>query len=284
MAMTPRFNFSASSNRPANSNRASGSRTIRIDPAVGSAPAPVVPEEPVVETETEHVAEAASRMVPVVESPVSRLHFIPETYEPNYSYPLIVWLTTPDQSFDLAATMDAVSDRNYLGMQVELGRVFTPSSEGEAFARQLHAHELTLHKTLRTAITKFRRDFKVHSERIYLAGIGQGGVAALHLGLSRPEWFGGVISIDAGTDRMPKLLRRFRHLQGERVLLAHSRGAAETKRTAEQKLSRMLYSAGLRVCRRAYATTEIRARRGSVDLYRDIDRWVMQDIAQAQLT
>lgn len=280
--MTPRFNFSASSNRPANSNRASGSRTIRIDPAVGSAPAPAVPEEP--EVGMESVEEAASRMVPVVESPVSRLHFIPETYEPNYSYPLIVWLTTPDQSFDLAATMDAVSDRNYLGMQVELGRAFTPATEGEAFARQLHDHELTLHKRLRAEITKFRRDFKVHSERIYLAGIGQGAVAALHLGLSRPEWFGGVISIDAGTDRIPQLLRRFRHLQGERVLLAHSRGASEMNRVSEQKLSRMLYSAGLRVSRRAYATTAIRKRRGSVDLYRDIDRWVMQDIAQAQLT
>lgn len=273
--MTPRFNLSTSS------SKRTSSRSIRIDPAVGTSPLPVAPVEP----EVDSAAEAASRPVPVVESPVSRFHYIPETYEPNYSYPLIVWLTTPEQSFDLAATMDAVSDRNYLGIQVELGRIFSPASEGEAFVRQLHDYQLTLQKHLRSAIARFRRDFKVHSERIYLAGVGQGALAALHLGLSRPEWFGGVISIDAGTDRIPQLLSRFRHLQGERVLLAHSRGASESSRAAESKLSRILFSAGLRVCRRAYATTEIRTRRNHIpNLYRDIDRWVMQDIAQAQLT
>lgn len=274
--MTPRFNFSTST-----SNRNS-SRTIRIDPAVGSSPVPLAPTETEVDTQ---YSEPAPRAVPVVETAVSRFHYIPETYEPNYSYPLIVWLTTPGEPFDLTAAMEAVSDRNYLGLQIELGRIFKPASEVNAYARQLHDHELTLHKSLRSAVSKFRRDFKVHSERIYLAGVGQGAVAALHLGLSRPEWFGGVISIDAGTDRIPQLLRKFRHLQGERVLLAHSRGAADSVRSAERKLGRMLFSAGIRVSRRVYATTEVRKRRGrTADLYRDIDRWVMQDISQAQLT
>lgn len=215
---------------------------------------------------------------------VPRTHYIPETYEPNYSYPLLVWLTYPGQNFDLSARMDAVSDRNYLGLQIDLSRFLDPVQDPEAFVQQLQVHELTLHKLLRGTISKFRRDYKVHSERIYLAGMGQAAVAALHLGFTRPEWFGGVISIDAGTDQIPHLLRRYRHLHGERVLLAHSRGADESSRTAEQRLSRMLFTAGLKVCRRAYATIDVRTRRGRApDLYRDIDRWVMQDIAQAQL-
>lgn len=275
--MTPRFNL------PANSARlGSASRIIRIDPAAGSASAPAMPEEiapPIPEVEA-----PAVEAVPVVETLRVPGEYAPETYEPNYSYPLIVWLTTGEDDFDLTTTMEAVSDRNYLGLQVNLSRIFQAASETEGYIQQLHVHELSLLKVVRGAIAKFRRNYKVHSERIYLAGTGLGAIAALHLGLSRPEWFGGVISIDAGVERIPQLLRRFRHLQGERVLLAHSRGAAETSRNAEMKLAKMLYAAGLRVSRRAYATTKIHPRQSRTPhLHRDIDRWVMQDIAQAQM-
>lgn len=274
MAMTPRFDLSG------NSRNRSASRTIRIDPAVNAAS----PDEQMIVPMS-----VESTTIPQDLHEVERLlrddHYIPETYEENYSYPLLIWITQPGQEFDLSATMDAVSDRNYLGLQFELDQVFHPMKDPDAFVRQLQVHELGLHKALRSAVSQFRHQYKVHSERIYLAGVGQGAVAALHLGLARPEWFGGVISIDAGTDQIPQLLRRYRHLQGERVLLAHSRGATETSRQSELKLARMLFTAGLRVCRRAYTTTELRTRRGRApDLYRDIDRWVMQEIAQAQLT
>jgi len=73
-------------------------------------------------------------------------------------------------------------------------------------------------------------------------------------------------------------------LQGKRILLAHGRGVPCEALTSESTLARMLYSAGMRVCRRAYATTTPRTAQGRIShLYRDIDRWVMQDIAQAQL-
>ena len=116
--------------------------------------------------------------------------FVPKCYEEKYPYPLIVWLN--DSAMPASAFHDflfGLSDRNYLG--------FTPdhSISVEAIA-QAQFDPQTLPQVLsglNEAVKAIRRDVNIHTERVILAGTGDGASAALSLFLARPEWFGGAI-------------------------------------------------------------------------------------------
>ena len=45
--------------------------------------------------------------------------FVPESYEPNYAYPLIIWLTdSATRQYELCRIMPQISTRNYFGVSL----------------------------------------------------------------------------------------------------------------------------------------------------------------------
>jgi phospholipase/carboxylesterase len=192
-------------------------------------------------------------------SPVAEL-FVPDHYEPKYAYPLVVWLQGEDSgSGSFPRMMRRISDRNLMGAVVR-------PHAGERLEDQLAA-----------SITGLRRQYHVHSERIFLAGVGEYANQALRVALNRPEWFGGAIAISPRPAERSRLLNRYCDLPGKRVFLAAaSDDPVDLQHALETQ--RLLWSAGMSVRACQFAAGE------GIDrgVLREIDRWVITGICEAE--
>ena len=210
--------------------------------------------------------------LPTLSAPAAELQqltaedvFIPEAYEPNYAYPLIVWLLDENENpAELPKRMRQISTRNYFGAALRCSVPVADDVEGFTALQQRLA-DLAL---------RSRCEFHIHSERIFVAGFDRHGTTALQLCLARPDWLAGAAVLGGQLPEMPRLLHRFRDLRGKRVFLATGdrdelAPAADLRRT-----SRLLYTAGLRTCGRLIdAGHEI-----TRSMLVEVDRWVMQEI------
>lgn len=229
---------------------------------------------------TEDIEAAAATSEQVIDPALADAVFVPEAYEPNYAYPLIIWLTdTTTRQYELCRVMPQISTRNYFGVSlssdnVESGEWKVESGEGTFDTLGLPRLN-TLEQRLFDTVVKMRNVYHIHSERIYLAGFGSAATQALQIGLSHPEWFAGVAAIAAEFPKSPRLLSRLHDVRGMRVFLgAGSQDAAAIDNL--QRTGRLLHTAGLRVCSRLYDTGREVVR----PMLQEIDRWVMREMCQ----
>lgn len=199
-------------------------------------------------------------------SPLSLV--VPESYEPNYAYPLVVWLHGRGRSHSRVRDLaPRISDRNFLF----LGLAGTRNDAAIPHLRRWHSDDVTdwlpnLHDTL----CEVRRRYHVHSERILLAGEDEGATMAVRLLLRRPEWFAGAIGWNASLPE--RELGRFREVKGKRVLLATGaeNGLAPALRTAIT--ARVLRGAGLDVTQRTYDGSDAM----SPEMLSDANHWLVE--------
>ncbi len=198
--------------------------------------------------------------------------FVPENYEPNYAYPLIIWLHgAGGNERELQSVMDGISPQNYLGMAF---RGSLPSLDRVPYGwgwsqsdRALMQFENKLYHSVR----QLRREYNIHSERILLAGFDQGATLAQRLLLDRPEWFAGAAAFCGPFPNVKTPLLRFRGLQGKRLLLgtgSHDRVAlpGEMMRTR-----RLLHAAGMEVS----TTLSDSAHELTPEMLRELNHWAM---------
>jgi phospholipase/carboxylesterase len=186
--------------------------------------------------------------------------FVPAHYEPNYAYPLLVWLenssVVPGR---LDRRMRQISDRNYFGVSIFTG-------EGDQLEEQLTA-----------TFQRLRRQYHLNTERVYLIGSGDAGTRALATGLSQPGCFAGIAALSAHWPAVPRLLLKYDALRGKRVLLGTSAADDATILAGTTHGARLLWTAGVQV------TTLTTGDGAEPNLMREIDRWVMQTIEEPEL-
>lgn len=194
--------------------------------------------------------------------------FIPEGYEPNYAYPLVVWLLeAEDSTGEFHRRMQHISTRNYVGAALPgLSEVI---DDVEAFSQ--------LQTRLQDLVLRIRRVFNIHTERVYLAGFGSQGSAALRLCLARPEWIAGAIVAGGQLPATPRLLYRFRELRGKRVLFACGQHDPQAPVTEILRSGRLLHSAGLRIAARWFDSGHELTR----NMLLEVDRWLMAGVHQS---
>ena len=124
-------------------------------------------------------------------------------------------------------------------------------------------------------VRMMRRQYHIHSERIFLAGFGSGASAAMELILKKPEWFGGAACLCGSFSQLQIPSFRFRELQNKRVLLATS--ASDRSRSVREVVAagRMLYSSGMQIGTRVYQDT---GSRPSNKMLSDVNHWLMDDV------
>jgi phospholipase/carboxylesterase len=187
--------------------------------------------------------------------------FVPELYEPNYAYPLVVWLVpSVRRQGELRRLMRRLSDRNYFGLALTCDAPDVPEWR------------------LCEAVSQLRRRWNLHTERIVLAGQGELATGALQFALSRPEWFQGVIALSPLFERLPRLLSRFDAVRGRRVFLAENASDPGTVAEALQRLQQLLWAAGLSV---AACRSESRQPLGDA-LLGAINHWLISGIEQPE--
>ncbi|MBM4074958.1 MAG: hypothetical protein FJ267_04865 [Planctomycetes bacterium] len=206
--------------------------------------------------------------------PCQRAHsvYLPQHYEARYAYPLVVWLHGDggtDQ--DLSELMPQISDRNYIGLAVRGDRTME-----QGFGWSLNTDSLnTLVSDIRSLVTSLRRQYHIHSERIYLAGFESGATAAVEVMFKQPEWFGGVLSLNGRFPNSvePNVLTE--ELRDKRILLTMSTGQQKSLVGEVVAAGQVLYGAGMKVGTRVYQDTGVRP---SKKMLRDIDHWLMDGI------
>lgn len=205
--------------------------------------------------------------------------YVPEHCEPRYPYPLLVWLEHgPANSDEFHALMERVSPRNYLGLLIPSTASQASSREGEPFGADVQP---VLENEVREAVRRVRRDYRVHSERIYVAGFGTAASLSLELLLHRPDWFAGAAAFGGGLPDGGTPLLRYRELRDKRVLLAAGIDSDATLQNVVRS-ARLLYTAGLSIA--AHIPHEgmcDSAEKPADKLLRRLDEWLMQGIWSA---
>lgn len=210
--------------------------------------------------------------------------FVPENYEPNYAYPLVVWLHEAGRSErDIVDVLPHISMRNYLGLALRGTAPAHPRLPGDGIAPASYRwspserSRLVFQDELHASVRRLRKDFHIHSERVFLAGAAEGASLAWELFLARPEWFAGVAVFGGRFPWRRRPLRRYRELRGKRVFLAADASAPAGLSDAEH-LGRLLYTAGLNVRVRCH----VPSRRWPRSIFRQVDHWIMDAIGGCQ--
>jgi len=201
--------------------------------------------------------------------------FLPTGYEPRYPYPLLVFLHgyggNEEQILRLAPRL---SRRNYVCIALRgLQRLHCRADGrwGYAWGAADETTSTDIEDYVLGAIEQTRRSYHVHSERIYLAGFREGAALAYRLGLTFPQRFGGVISLNGCIARSGGPFLRLPEARRLRVLIGHGIANAILPLSLARRDYRLLWSAGLDIEMHTYPATH----RLHLDMLRDIDRWVM---------
>ncbi|WP_339749157.1 hypothetical protein [uncultured Rubinisphaera sp.] len=189
--------------------------------------------------------------------------YMPVKYEPNYAYPLIVYLQGREASTSqYQFLMEAISTQNHLAIELDVDERVNISS-GDVMQK--------IHK----AVSQMTRHYNVHTERILVMGDGLRGTLAIKTVLSHPESFWGFIALNPDDPKQDCPLKQFRHLHHLRGFL-HS----ETENAWIQNYSRLLHDSGLKIHLDQSVSKPVSQRDSQADnrICRLIDRFIVQGI------
>lgn len=228
--------------------------------------------------------------------------FVPQRYEPNYAYPLLVLLHgRGGDEQQMLRSMPALSWRNYVALGLRGPEVIarrdnevgfgwgpdfaraerrpawpaTKESDAEIFRRTMNgttpdAIDL-LEQSIFSAVRQVRRSLHVHSERIFLVGCGEGAAVAYRLGLSYPDRFAGVVALNGWIPGGFRPLGRVKDCRDLRIMVAHGQWNSRTPIERAQRDVATLRAAGLPIAFQAYPY----ANRVTSPMLADVDTWLM---------
>jgi phospholipase/carboxylesterase len=205
--------------------------------------------------------------------------YLPVGYEPNYPYPLLVFLhgqgSNEEQALRLAPRL---SRRNYLCIAPRGPEPAPPRPGGQPGCGwgPDDRFDPEVEEYLLRAIEQTRREYHVHSERIYLVGFREGAALAYRLALSSPERFAGVVSLNGAMPRRGGPLLRLPGARRLRVFIGHGFANPVIPLTLARQDFRLFYTAGLNVRLNTYPTTH----RVHAEMLRDVNRWVQDHIRE----
>jgi phospholipase/carboxylesterase len=204
--------------------------------------------------------------------------FLPTGYEPRYAYPLLVFFHghggNEEQILRLAPRL---SRRNYISIGLRGPIALGPRRQGRlGFSWGDLRQDSVIEEYLVRAVEQTRRSYHVHSERIYLAGFGEGATLAYRLGLSLPEKLGGVISFNGALPSQGRPLFRLPALRRLRVFIGHGIANSVVPLSLARRDFRLLYAAGVQVTMHTYPSTH----KLHPDMLRDVNRWIIASCNQ----
>lgn len=203
--------------------------------------------------------------------------FVPVHYEPNYDYPLLVWLHgSGDDEHQLQRVMPHISLRNYLAVGP---RGNCEPRRGELGFRweQTESAILAAGDRVFAAIEEIQDRHRIAADRIFLAGYECGGTMALRLGLRHPDRFAGAISIGGPFPASAAPLARFQSLRQLPLLIGYGRESEYFPFSAIEADLRLFHAAALRVTLRQYPCGD----ELTTQMLLDLDAWMMEHISGA---
>jgi phospholipase/carboxylesterase len=233
---------------------------------------------------------------------LAEARFIPQRYEPNYPYPLLVLFHgRGGDEQQLIRSMPAMSWRNYVALGLRGPDVLYRRDEPTGFSwgpdfvrpdrassrpRAIEPPAEVVRRTLSgsapdaidrvedgvfSAVREARRSLHVHSERIFLVGCGEGAAVAYRLGLTHPERFAGVVAINGWLPGNFRPLARLKDCRELKILAVHGEWNDRAPITRARRDVAVMRAAGLRVAFQTYPSTH----RLSTPMLSDVDTWLI---------
>jgi phospholipase/carboxylesterase len=202
---------------------------------------------------------------------------VPQQYEPQYAYPLVVWLHGPgSDETQLRTVMARVSVRNYVGVAPR-GTDECVDESGRMRGYRWREHEdhvFLARQRVTAAVAAASERYHVASHRVFLVGHRSGGTMALRLAFEAPERFAGAVSLLGPFPRGRAPLGRLNLARSLPVLLAAGRFSTRYGDAQAAEDLRLLHAAGVPVTVRLYPC---RDRLGPAVLA-DVNRWIMREV------
>ena len=204
--------------------------------------------------------------------------YLPDKYEANYAYPLIVWLTDPLHSErQLLDFMPILSDQNYVAMSLPGFGNACRTVTGQQPSTEPVIDDVAA--SLRDRVYQVRRIWHVHSERVYVAGCDRAASLALGLLLKYPEWFAGSLCFGHVDCPSQGSLTQYHELHGKRVFLGADMRQPRASLSAFARTTRLLHSAGLKVSARMYDAEEP----VTSEVLTDANHWLMEGVCESNV-
>jgi phospholipase/carboxylesterase len=204
--------------------------------------------------------------------------FLPEGYEPRYPYPLLVLFHSRGGNEETVSRLiPKMSRRNFVAVSLrgpeQLG-LRDDGTPARGWGDGTQADRVM--EYLLRAVEQTRRTYHVHSERVYLVGVGEGTSAAYRAAFELGDRVAGVAALNGA---LPKPtggapLFRLDRVRGLRVLIGHGSENTVVPHATAVLNQKLLYAAGMSVRLRTYAT----GHRLHPSMLRDLNRWVIHHV------
>ena len=212
----------------------------------------------------------------------SRALLAPLHYEPNYGYPLLVWLHGPgSDERQLMRIMPVVSMRNYVAVAPRGLPVAAGGGKETWGWSQSVEHVREAEQRIFECIEDAEQRFHVSPSRMFLAGVDCGGTMAFRVAMSHPARFAGVLSLGGCFPQGQKPFGQWTEARRLAVFLAAGRDSDEYPADKACDDLRLLHSAGMSVITfRQYASLQQCSSRRELapQVLRDVDRWIIEQV------
>ncbi len=220
----------------------------------------------------------SSGVFPAVSEESNHVVFAPLHYEPNYGYPLVIWLHGGgDSERQLRRIMPHVSLRNYVAAAPR-GTLEVPRQSGPGVGYrwvQSSEHVAQAERRVQAAIADAQDRFHVRADRIFLAGYECGGTMALRIAVENANQFAGAMSLCGPFPKHGAPLAKINAVRRLPLFIAAARQGTyyPTQQVCDDL--RLFHSAGMSITLREYPGDDGLSQM----MLGDIDRWMMEQIA-----
>lgn len=200
--------------------------------------------------------------------------FAPLHYEPNYAYPLVIWLHgAGNDERQLLRVMPWISMRNYVAIAPRGPRHVGEegvSCQWPVCDADVASAEQSVTECVRIAKEKFH----VADHRVFLAGYQTGGTMAFRLGLEQAGRFAGLLSLGGPFPMENSPLARLEESRTLPLFIAQGRSSSlyPVERMCDEL--RLFHAAGMHVTLRQYPCGDELAPR----MLHDMNVWMMEQV------
>jgi phospholipase/carboxylesterase len=204
--------------------------------------------------------------------------FAPLHYEPGYAYPLVVWLHgAGGDERQVRRVISKVSLRNYVAIAPRGTCAMPAVDDGYCWQQTAEAIEQAESRVFDCVEVACRR-FNIHSDRVFLAGLGSGGTMALRTAWNHPGRFAGVASFGGSMPSDDRPLRNVNALRRLPCFVATGRQSGDYPESAVCRDLRLMHAAGCTVALRQYPCGDDL----TTTMLADLDRWMMALVCAPQ--
>jgi len=204
--------------------------------------------------------------------------FAPLHYEPGYAYPLVVWLHgAGGDERQVRHVISKVSLRNYVAIAPRGTCAMPADDDGYCWQQTAEAIERAESRVFDCVEVACRR-FNIHSDRVFLAGLGSGGTMALRTAWNHPGRFAGVASFGGSMPSDDRPLRNVNALRRLPCFVATGRQSGDYPESAVCRDLRLMHAAGCTVALRQYPCGDDL----TTTMLADLDRWMMALVCSPQ--